>query len=182
MLRTPLFFVSFFFFWPFLSTAFFLDLSQSSSQATGPKCVVSNNISSEPEEPSLRRALSSCWLHGQRQEGFPTPKQQQKKRWWKWICTSKLRESQKWTMLLHMTGLAKGASTFKAARRWEALGCMGRGRTRDGHPSVPPFQRYFFLPLHSDIDKVLWPSVQSYWRGINGFIYCSFSESFVIID
>ena len=65
----------FLFFQPFSTTAFFLDLSQSFSQAAGPKCVVSDNVSSEPWEPSLRQALSSCWLRGRQGEAFPTPKE-----------------------------------------------------------------------------------------------------------
>lgn len=67
-----------------------------------------------------------------------------------------------------MTSLAKGAVTFKAARRWKALRHLGRSRERAIHASVHPFQgslphlSCFFLPSHSDIHEVIRPSVQLY--------------------
>lgn len=60
-----------------------------------------------------------------------------------------------------MTSLAKGAVTFKAARRWKVLRRLGRGRERSVHAPVHPFQgslphlSYFFLTSHSDIHKVI---------------------------
>ena len=85
----------------------------------------------------------------------------QKRRRLRQIGNSKLWETQKRTIPVNITSLAKGTLTFKVARRWKALGCLGRGRARDVHPSIHPFQgslsrlSYFFLPIHSDIDKVI---------------------------
>lgn len=56
-----------------------------------------------------------------------------------------------------MTGLTKGAAALKVT----TLRQLGRGRAMDAYPSVHPFQgslphlSYFFLPLRSDIAKVI---------------------------
>ena len=181
MLRSPLFFISFFFS-PSQPQPFSL------TSPNPPSRPLAQNVLFPiifPRSPGSRPSSELCPAADSTASSkrvFPLKKRL------KQIGISKLWETQKWTILVNMTGLAKGAATSKAAKRWEALGRLGRGRARNVHPSIHPFQgslphlSYFFLPLHSDIDEVIWPSVQLYWRWINGFIYCSFSESFVIID